>query len=360
MSAGAAGARRLPGGGDRVQRQRDGGVADRVVVQLEAGRGGGDRRLDEALRLPDGRPAEAGPVRIRLGQIAGVRLDHAVDEELDAGGADQRAREAGPHLRRRLQLLVQRQVGVEHHVEAEPRRELVRVLEPQVRVEHGLPRVKAGLVHERRAVARRDLALEVPQRLRPLRDRVLRQRPLHPGERLVEQALGRAVRQTLDDGAVPAGVVPADPARRSSSLLTHCAWTLSSCRHTGRSGTTRSMAAAVISSMGTWWDTSRRRGWPAARGAPRRTARRRSRHSCTERQSARLDLEELEGGEGRVQVRVAEAGQDEAAAEVHGPRARTGHSAASAALPSAAIRPSLTARASWRDRRASTVYTDRR
>ena len=140
-----------------------------------------------------------------------MRLDDAVDEELDGGGAHQRAREAGPHLHRRLELLAHRLVRVEHHGEAEPRRELVVVLQPAVRVEDRLPRVHAGLVHERGAVPRRDLALEVPQRLRPLRDGVLRQRPLHPRERLVEQALGRAVRQPLDDGAVPAGIVPADP-----------------------------------------------------------------------------------------------------------------------------------------------------
>ena len=242
-------------------------------------------------------------------------------------------------------------------VEAEPRRQLVRVLEPPVGVEHRLPRVHAGLVHERGAVPRRDLALEVPQRLRPLRDRVLRQRPLHPRERLVEQALGRAVRQPLDDGAVPAGIVPADPGAPQQLAVDPLRVHVVVVQADGRSGTTRSMAAAVISSMGTMvgYQPPPRMAGSSGCSAAKRASR--SRHSCTERQSASLTSKSSTVANDGCRCASAKPGRTRrpprSTVRVRGPA----HSAASAALPSATIRPSLTARASWRERRASTVYT---
>ena len=102
-----------PGGGDGVETQRDGGVADGVVVELEAGRGRGDRDLEQQFGVPDRSAAEAGPVGIRFRQVAGMRLDHAVGEELDGAGADQRSRVPGPLLHRRLDLLADGPIGVE-------------------------------------------------------------------------------------------------------------------------------------------------------------------------------------------------------------------------------------------------------
>ena len=313
-----------PRRGDRVHRERDGRLSDGVIVQLEAGRRRGHGRLDQARGFPDRHAAEVRAVRIRLGEVRGVRLDHAVDEELDAGDSDQRAREAGPHLRRRLQLLAQRQVGVEHHVEAEPRRQLVGVLEPPVRVEHGLPRVQAGLVHERGAVAPRELSLEVPQRLAALLDGVLRERPLDPGERLVEQPFRRTVRKALDDGAGPAGILPADagaPQQLAVDPLRVDVVVVDAGGAIGHGPVERLGRHAVHGDHG---------GVPASAtdGRQLRVLRGETLHpvqTLLHRQAVgEAYLEELPGGEGRMHVRVGEARQDEAAAEVHGPRARTG------------------------------------
>ena len=83
----------------------------------------------------------------------------------------------------------------------------------------------------------------------------------------------------------------------------------------------------------------------------------RSRHSSTERQSARRTSKSSPVANDGCRCASAKPGRTRrpprSTVRVRGPA----HSAASAALPSATIRPSLTASASWRERRASTVYT---
>ena len=66
-------------------------------------------------------------------------------------------------------------------------------------------------MHERRAVARRDLPLEVPQRLRPLRTVYCGSARSTHGNASWSRPLGAPSGRPLDDGAVPAGILPADP-----------------------------------------------------------------------------------------------------------------------------------------------------
>ena len=147
------------------------------------------------------------------------------------------------------------------------------------------------------------------------------------------------------------------PARRSSSLFTHCACTLSSCRQTGRSGTTRSMAAAVISSTATLSGYQPPPRMAGSSGCSAANNASRSRHSRTERQSASLTSKSSPVANDGCRWASTKPGRTRrpprSTVRVRGPA----HSAASAALPSATTRPSLTAIASWRERRASTVYT---
>ena len=147
------------------------------------------------------------------------------------------------------------------------------------------------------------------------------------------------------------------PARRSSSLLTHCACTLSSLRQAGRSGTARSSASAVIPSVGTWVGNQplpRTNGSSGCSAAKRAT---RSRHSSTDRQPASWTSYSSPTENAGCMCASTKPGRTSrpprSTVRVRGPA----HSAASPALPSATMRPSLTARASWRDRRASIAWT---
>ena len=125
-------ARWAPGGGDRVEAEGHGGVADRVVVQLKARRGGCDRDGDEPVRLPDGGAAEPRLVGVGLCQVAGVRLDDAVGEELDGVGAQERASAAGPLLERGGDLLVDVTVGLKGQRQQAPHVELAAFVEQAV------------------------------------------------------------------------------------------------------------------------------------------------------------------------------------------------------------------------------------
>ncbi len=86
---------------DGVEAEADGGVADGMVVQLEAGLGGGDGGLRQPLQGPHGLAAEARPVVVGPGQIARVPLHDAVGEELDGVHAHQRAGVGGARGDRR-------------------------------------------------------------------------------------------------------------------------------------------------------------------------------------------------------------------------------------------------------------------
>ena len=202
-SRGRAGAR--PCGGDGVEAEGHRGVADRVVVQLKARRGGCDRDGDEPVRFPDGVAAEPGAIGIGLGEAAGVRLDHTVGEELDGGGAQERARAAGPLLDRGGDLLVDVAVGLKGQRQQAPHVELAAFVEQAVGRGGRLARGDPRLVYRRQAVTRRDRLLEVPQAGQARLDIVVGERPLHPGPRFAQQARGGAVGQTLDHGPTPLG-----------------------------------------------------------------------------------------------------------------------------------------------------------
>ena len=184
--------------------------------------------------------------------------------------------------------------------------------------------MQAGLVEQREPVARGDLPLEVPEAGRPVGRRVLGERALDPREGLVEEALRRAVRQALDDGSVPAGVAAADAGAAQQFAVDPLRV------HVVVVQTDRTIGDDTVERGGRHLRHRHLREVPAAAadGRKLRPLRGEAGHTVQALLDgaaiAELHLEELAGRVHRVQVRVDEARQDEAAAEVHGPRARTG------------------------------------
>ena len=134
-----------------------------------------------------------------------MRLDHTVGEELDGGGAQERAGAAGPLLDRGGDLLVNVAVGLKEQRQQAPHVEFAAFVEQAVGLDRRSARIDSGLVHSRQAVARRDHPLEMPQAGQARLDIVVGERPIHPGPRFAQQARGGAVGQALDHGPTPLG-----------------------------------------------------------------------------------------------------------------------------------------------------------
>ena len=253
-----------------------------------------------------------------------MRLDHAVHEELDGLRPRERAVEAGPDGGRLLRLIGRRLVRVEHHGDPEPQTQLVGVLEALVGVEGDVVRVHRRLVDQGQTAPRGDLPAEVRVRSHALLDGVLGHRSVHPRERLVQQALRRAVREALDDGAGPVRVLPADPGAAQQLAVDPLRV------HVVVAQAGRAVRDGAVERLGRHPLRGHLGGEPAVAADERELGVLGGEagdqvQALVDRPAAcQWDLVQLPYGERRVHVRVDEAGQDEPAAEVHGPRARTG------------------------------------
>ena len=147
------------------------------------------------------------------------------------------------------------------------------------------------------------------------------------------------------------------PSSLSIALLTHCEWALSSAMATGRSATTVSSAAAVISCSGSAAGSHpnpRMAGTSRCSSAKRRIA---ARHSANERRPPSMTWKSSSLANLGCMCASMKPGSSRrpprSTTWVRGPT----NGSTSALLPTQTMRPSRTATASCRERAASTVYT---